>query len=79
VERLLSLAEKEIVAYMCAEKYYWRCHRRIISDYLKARGNKITHIIEERETREHELTTFAEVKGDKLLYPEVSTSPRKDC
>lgn len=70
MERLLSLAERGRVAYMCAEKYYWRCHRRIVSDYLKAKGHQVTHIIEKGETREHELTAFAEMRNGVLLYPE---------
>lgn len=69
IEKLLSLAEQGRVAYMCAEKYYWSCHRRIISDYLKAKGHQIAHIIEKGETREHELTAFAEIKGGVLRYP----------
>ncbi len=69
IEKLLTLAEGRTVAYMCAEKFYWRCHRRIISEYLKARGHQITHIIEKGKTREHELPDFAQVKNGKLTYP----------
>ncbi len=69
IEQLLGWAEKKRVAYMCAEKFYWRCHRRIISDYLKALGHQITHIIEKGKTRDHELPDFAEVEDGKLTYP----------
>lgn len=69
IEELLSYAQDRRVAYMCAEKFYWRCHRRIISDYLKAQGHRITHILEKGEVREHKLPDFAEVKDGRLTYP----------
>ncbi|MEM2959730.1 MAG: DUF488 domain-containing protein [Candidatus Jordarchaeaceae archaeon] len=69
IGKLLSIAEKHTVAIMCAEKFYWSCHRRIISDYLKALGHTVTHIIDKEEVREHVLTSFAEIKDGKLTYP----------
>lgn len=69
VDKLLELAEEKTIAYMCAEKFYWRCHRRIVSDYLKALGHQITHIIEKGKTRDHELPDFARVRDGKLTYP----------
>jgi len=38
IGRLLDLARTARTAFMCAEKHYWRCHRRLISDYLVSRG-----------------------------------------
>src|SRR5438094_7300426 len=39
VERLLDLAnEVGPTAIMCAEAVWWRCHRGLISDYLRADG-----------------------------------------
>lgn len=69
IEKLLSLAETQRVAYMCAEKFYWNCHRRIISDYLVARGHQVTHIMEKGKVVEHELTSFANIKDGELTYP----------
>jgi len=70
IRRLLGYAEKRRVAYMCAEKFYWNCHRRIISDYLVAKGHQVTHIIDEKETRKHRLTRFARIVNGRLTYPE---------
>jgi uncharacterized protein (DUF488 family) len=36
-------------AYMCSEGLWWRCHRRIISDNLVARGWTVEHIMPIRE------------------------------
>jgi len=69
IELLLKYAERWRVAYMCAEKFYWRCHRRIISDYLVAKGHQVTHIIDRQETRKHRLTRFARIVNGRLTYP----------
>jgi hypothetical protein len=30
---------------MCAEAVWWRCHRRIITDYLISDGGRVYHIM----------------------------------
>src|SRR6266699_3697142 len=44
IERLLKLAREKRTAVMCAELLWWRCHRSLISDYLKANGQQVVHI-----------------------------------
>ncbi|MFB0566007.1 MAG: DUF488 family protein [Candidatus Aminicenantaceae bacterium] len=77
VKNLVAKAERGGAAYMCAEKYYWRCHRRLISDYLLSQGHEVWHIIELDVLRKHELTRFARVKDGILTYPlqESSSTP----
>jgi uncharacterized protein (DUF488 family) len=36
VGELLEFARAKRTAYMCSEGLYWRCHRRLVSDYLLA-------------------------------------------
>lgn len=36
LNKLIELGDKSICAIMCAEVLWWRCHRRIITDYLIA-------------------------------------------
>jgi uncharacterized protein (DUF488 family) len=43
--RLRDLAGGERCAVMCSEAVWWRCHRRIISDYLLAHGTPVMHIM----------------------------------
>jgi len=69
IRRLLELAETGSLAFMCSEQFYWRCHRRIISDYLEARGHSITHIVSKGKTEEHKLTSFAKIVDGQLRYP----------
>jgi len=42
---LQALAERDCCAIMCAEAVWWRCHRRIIADYLLAEGIAVAHIM----------------------------------
>jgi len=43
--RLRELAGGQRCAIMCSEAVWWRCHRRIISDYLLAQGIPVMHIM----------------------------------
>ena len=43
--RLIDLCSRRRCAIMCAEAVWWRCHRRIIADYLLARGERVLHIL----------------------------------
>lgn len=45
LDELLALAGTRTCAIMCAEAVWWRCHRRIITDYLLARGLAVNHIM----------------------------------
>ncbi|MDY6789456.1 MAG: DUF488 domain-containing protein [Candidatus Nanohaloarchaea archaeon] len=68
LQDLLDLAEKRTIAIMCAEKVWWRCHRRIIADYLVVNDKDVVHIIEENRTSEHSLTEFAVCKNGVIHY-----------
>jgi uncharacterized protein (DUF488 family) len=45
LEQLLAIARDERCAIMCAEAVWWRCHRRIITDYLLAARVHVMHIM----------------------------------
>jgi uncharacterized protein (DUF488 family) len=66
VNRLLDLAHKMgPAAIMCAEAVWWRCHRGLISDYLKARGIEVMHILNHNKVESHPFTSAARiVKGN---------------
>jgi uncharacterized protein (DUF488 family) len=69
VERLLNLARGAgSAAIMCAEAVWWRCHRSLISDCLKARGVEVTHILDANKTEPHPYTSAARVVNGKLNY-----------
>lgn len=68
VEELLEVAREVRVAVMCAEALWWRCHRSLISDYLKASGHKVIHLIDQTKTEEHPFTSAARVVDGRLSY-----------
>ena len=55
---------------MCAELLWWRCHRRIIADYLIAAGQEVVHILGAGHLEPARLTPEAKVRADgALTYP----------
>ena len=69
VERLLALArEAGPAAIMCAEAVWWRCHRSLISDYLKAHGMEVVHILDANKTEPHPFTSAARIVDGALSY-----------
>jgi len=69
LERILEIAAERRTAIMCSERFYWRCHRRIISDHLYARGVEVLHIIDRGRLRRHRLTRFAVIRDGVPIYP----------
>ncbi|MGD9564011.1 MAG: DUF488 family protein [Pyrinomonadaceae bacterium] len=68
IEKLLKLACEKRTAIMCAEAVWWRCHRALVSDYLKAKGIRVVHILSGTSTKEHPYTSAANVHGDTVSY-----------
>ena len=68
VEELLEVAATERTAVMCAEAVWWRCHRSLIADYLKAEGHTVLHIIDQHKTEEHPFTSAAMIIKGELSY-----------
>lgn len=69
MRQLLDLAARKRTAMMCAEAVYWRCHRRLVSDWLLAHGVTVQHILTTGPTRPHELTPGGVIVGDHVEYP----------
>lgn len=68
IEALLELARRKRTAIMCAEAVWWRCHRSMISDYLKASGVTVEHIMDGGKNTIHPFTSAARLKNGKLVY-----------
>ena len=68
--RLLELGRARRCAIMCAEAVWWRCHRRIIADYLLSDGETVFHILEPDKVVRAQLTPAAKRGADgALTYP----------
>src|SRR5215475_16044518 len=69
IERLLDLAAKAgPTAIMCAEAVWWRCHRSLIADYLKARGVEVMNILGANKVEPHPYTPAARIVNGELSY-----------
>lgn len=68
VDRLLALARRRRTAVMCAEAVWWRCHRSLIADYLKARGVCVRHILGPGKSEVHPYTSAARIRDGALTY-----------
>jgi uncharacterized protein (DUF488 family) len=69
VRRLIDLAgEAGPTAIMCAEAVWWRCHRALISDYLKAADIEVMHILDANKVEPHPYTSAARIVNGKLSY-----------
>jgi uncharacterized protein (DUF488 family) len=69
VEELERLARVAPTTYMCAEKPWWKCHRRVLSDLLVARGWDVVHLIDPGKRAAHELSEWARVGAGTVRYP----------
>src|ERR1043166_4383784 len=69
IERLSDAAQKAgPTAIMCAEAVWWRCHRSLISDDLKARGVEVLHILDHKKVEPHPFTSAARIVNGELSY-----------
>ncbi len=73
IDQLLDLATIKPTACMCSEAVYWRCHRRLVSDYLVANGFEVLHLMPTGRPRTHELTPGAVIKDGQVTYPAGKT------
>ncbi len=74
---LQRLARERPTAYMCAEAVWWRCHRRLITDYLLARGWDVIHLLALGHQEPASLTPGAIVEqGGTIEYAAISDQPR---
>jgi uncharacterized protein (DUF488 family) len=70
LDELRTLGQARRCAIMCAETLWWRCHRRIIADYLLAAGEAVFHIFRARHIEQAHMTAAAKRRPDGvLIYP----------
>jgi uncharacterized protein (DUF488 family) len=75
LEELLDIGHARRCTIMCSEAVWWRCHRRIVADYLLARGETVLHIMGPHQVRPATLTPQALAQADgTVIYPESNTT-----
>ena len=69
-QNLLVLGQEKRLALMCSEAVWWRCHRRIITDYLLLNGYPVDHLMSLGKHIPATPTPGATRTADgKVLYP----------
>ena len=70
LDALVVAGQARTSAVMCAEAVWWRCHRRIVADYLLARGEQVFHILSASRIEPARMTEGAVLQPDgKVVYP----------
>ena len=67
--QLLDMSAERRTAIMCAEAVWWRCHRRIIADYLINAGRAVYHLMGADDAQPAAMTKAAVRADDGLRYP----------
>lgn len=68
LERLVGMAGERRTAIMCSEAVWWRCHRSLVADALKAGGWRVLHIMGAGKVVEHPYTSAARIVDGALVY-----------
>jgi uncharacterized protein (DUF488 family) len=69
LEELEAVAAERSTAIMCAEAVWWRCHRRIIADYLLTDGREVLHLMGHGRIEPAKLTPAGRKRDGRLVYP----------
>ena len=78
LDRLRTRAQERRCAIMCAETLWWRCHRRIIADYLLAAGCDVRHILGTGQVEAASMTPGAVVRNDgAVIYARAGETRRQ--
>ena len=69
LDRLLALADARPTAIMCAEAVWWRCHRRIVADWLIGEGREVFHLMDPARADPARMTPGAVRQERGIVYP----------
>jgi uncharacterized protein (DUF488 family) len=76
VDELLAQASGQATAVMCAESLWWRCHRRLLADFVSAaRGRNVQHLLHDGRLEEHRLSPGLRLRDDSLLVYDAGQPP----
>jgi uncharacterized protein (DUF488 family) len=74
IDELLAGAREQATTVMCSESVWWRCHRRIIADFVQlARGVGVEHLMHDGRRTPHPVSPGARLRDDGLLVYDVGT------
>lgn len=72
LDHLIDVGRERRCVIMCSEAVWWRCHRRIVADYLIASEKTVLHIMGRGRLEPARLTSSAVIHGGTVVYPEAN-------
>lgn len=76
IDEVLSAARERLLAVMCSESVWWRCHRRMVADFAHlARGIPVRHLMHDGRLAEHRLSPGVRLRDDGLLVYDGDQPP----
>ncbi len=76
VDGVLAEAGSAQLAVMCSESLWWRCHRRLLADYVSvARGVEVRHLMHDGRTEPHRPSDGLRLRDDGLLVYDGGQPP----
>jgi uncharacterized protein (DUF488 family) len=76
VDEMLAQAALDSTAVMCAESLWWRCHRRLLADFVSAaREVPVRHLLHDGRLEEHRLSPGLRLRDDGLLVYDAGQPP----
>jgi uncharacterized protein (DUF488 family) len=69
LDELLAVSAERRTAIMCSEAVWWRCHRRIVADYLMLHGREVVHLMGGGRLEPAKRTPSARERDGRLVYP----------
>lgn len=69
IDGVAEEARRRRVAVMCSEALWWRCHRRLIGDYVALLTDlEVRHLLHDGRLAAHQPTDVVRVDGGRLVY-----------
>ena len=74
--QLLDVAGDRRTAIMCSEAVWWRCHRRLVADYLMRAGRTVYNLMGKDAAELASVTPGAVYADDGIHYPNLQGEQR---
>ena len=68
IKKLLEIIDDKTAAIMCAEKFFWKCHRKYVSNFLTKLGNQVIHILDKENIYEHKTSEDLKQKMNLKIF-----------
>jgi uncharacterized protein (DUF488 family) len=76
IDEVLAEAARRQVTVMCSESLWWRCHRRLVADFVwVARGVPVMHLMHDGRVEPHRVSEGVRLADDGLLVYDAGQPP----